>query len=58
MDYDNGMLTYIDNDSSNGSFVNGEQVASTRIKKGDDVRLGGLSYGDCYVLDVNDVFEK
>lgn len=58
LDYDNGMLTYIDNDSSNGSFVNGEQVASTRIKKGDDVRLGGLSYGDCYVLDVNDVFEK
>ena len=58
LEYDNGVLTYIDNDSSNGSFVNGEQVASTRIKKGDDVRLGGLSYGDCYVLDVNDVFEK
>lgn len=58
LEYDNGMLTYIDNDSSNGSFVNGEQVASTRIKKDDDVRLGGMSYGDCYVLDVKDVFEK
>lgn len=52
---DDGIVTFIDNDSTNGSFVNGSPVVSTRIKKTDVIRLGGVAVGN-YQLDMEALF--
>lgn len=41
---DNGSVLVRDLDSSNGTFVNGEQVDEAKLKAGDEVRLGPITF--------------
>ncbi len=41
----NGLLYVKDLDSSNGTYVNGERVRESRVKRGDDLRFDTLSFG-------------
>ena len=53
-----GEVTIVDNESTNGTFVNGRRIAKTKLKEEDVVWLGGKG-GDpeCYQLDMKKVFE-
>lgn len=54
-----GSVTIEDNESANGTFVNGKRIAKTKIKEGDTVWLGGNGTDkECYQLDVKKVFES
>lgn len=55
----NGMLTIEDDESTNGTYVNGKRIAKTRIKETDTVWLGGEGPDKaCYQLDVKKVFDS
>ncbi len=41
----NGLLYVKDLGSSNGTYVNGERVKESRVKRGDDLRFDTLSFG-------------
>ena len=41
---ENGHVTVRDLDSSNGTFVNGEQVDESKLKAGDELRLGPIVF--------------
>ena len=57
--WQDGTVTIEDNESSNGTFVNGKRVAKTKVKENDVVWLGGINGGDdCYQVDVKKVFES
>jgi hypothetical protein len=52
-----GVATLEDNESANGTFVNGRRIAKSRIKETDVVWLGGCGTdADCYQLNVEMVF--
>ena len=52
-------LTIEDNESSNGTFVNGKRIAKKKITEKDSVWLGGLEQDEqCYRLDVPAVRES
>ena len=53
----NGTATIEDNESSNGTFVNGRRVAKTKIQEGDIVWLGGQGVEGSYQLDLKKIFE-
>jgi len=40
-----GMLFVRDSGSANGTFLNGKQVAESRVKRGDELRFDSLSFG-------------
>lgn len=52
-----GQLTIVDNDSANGTFVNGRRVASAKVGENDRVFLGGTNPGD-YQLDLHKMVEQ
>lgn len=52
-----GIATIEDNESSNGTFVNGRRIAKTRINENDIVWLGGQGEDGSYQLDLHKVFE-
>ena len=52
-----GELSIKDNDSSNGTFVNGRRVASTRLKPTDKVFLGGTNPND-YCLNIQKLIDE
>lgn len=51
-----GAVTIEDNESANGTFVNGKRVAKTKLTETDIVWLGGIGADDCYQLDMKKVF--
>lgn len=52
-----GVVTIEDNESANGTFVNGKRVAKTKVGENDTVWLGGNNGGsDCYQVDMKKVF--
>ena len=55
----NGILTIVDNNSTNGTFVNGRQVAQKKLSTSDYVLLGGRMVEDgAYNLDLSKVYES
>lgn len=56
--WNDGVVTIEDTESSNGTFVNGRQVARTRLNETDTVWLGGNGDNDeCYRLDLKQVYD-
>lgn len=52
-----GMVTLEDNDSSNGTFVNGKRIAKTKIKEDDIVWLGAIGADDeAYQINLKKIF--
>ena len=51
-----GVVTIEDNESANGTFVNGKRIAKTKVGENDTVGLGGTSGAECYQLDMKKVF--
>ena len=52
-----GMVTIEDNESTNGTFVNGKRIAKTKIDENDTVWLGGNGGGaECYPVDLKKAF--
>ncbi len=52
-----GIVTLEDNESSNGTFVNGKRIAKTKVTENDTVWLGGDNAGsECYPLDLKSIF--
>lgn len=51
-----GVVTIEDNESANGTFVNGKRIAKTKVGEYDTVWLGGIGREDCYQLDMEKVF--
>ena len=52
-----GLMTIEDNESANGTFVNGKRVAKTKVGENDTVWLGGHDGGEeCYQVDVKKIF--
>lgn len=52
-----GIVTLEDNESSNGTFVNGKRIAKTKVTENDIVWLGGDDAGsECYRLDLKQIF--
>ena len=55
--WDDGVSTIVDNESANGTFVNGKRVAKAKIKEGDSVWLGGNGTDEnCFEMDMEKVF--
>ena len=53
----NGVATLEDNDSTNGTFVNGRRITRTQVCENDTVWLGGPGTDDkCYQLDLRRLF--
>ena len=56
--WDGGVATLVDNESSNGTFVNGRRIAKTKIKENDVVWLGPQGEEGSYQLDLHKLFES
>ena len=53
-----GTVTLEDNESANGTFVNGKRIAKIKVTENDIVWLGGNNGGeDCYQLDMKKMFD-
>lgn len=53
-----GTVTIEDNESANGTFVNGKRIAKAKVTENDIVWLGGNNGGEeCYQVDMKKVFE-
>lgn len=54
-----GVMTLEDNESSNGTFVNGKRIAKTKVSETDIVWLGGKEGSDeCYLLDLKKIYDS
>jgi hypothetical protein len=54
-----GAVTLEDNESSNGTFVNGKRIAKTKISETDIVSLGGREgEAETYKLDLKKIFDS
>lgn len=54
-----GTVSIEDNESSNGTFVNGRRIAKTKIKEDDIVCLGGKEANDeCFQIDLKKIFDS
>lgn len=51
-----GTMTIEDNESANGTFVNGRRIAKTKVGENDVVWLGGIVGAECYQVDMKKVF--
>jgi hypothetical protein len=54
----NGIVTIEDNESSNGTFVNGKRIAKAKIVESDVVWLGPKGEDGSYQLDLQKLFES
>ena len=54
--WNDGIVTIEDNESANGTFVNGRRVAKTPVAEGDTILLGGNTPSDSYRVDVKKIF--
>lgn len=53
-----GVATIEDNESTNGTYVNGKRVAKTKVTENDIVWLGGKGGDECYQLDMKKIFDS
>lgn len=53
-----GVVTIEDNESANGTFVNGKRVAKTKVGENDTVWLGGNGGEECYQIDMKKIFDS
>lgn len=53
-----GVMTIEDNESSNGTFVNGKRIAKAKVGESDEVWLGGIGGDNCYRVDLKKVFDS
>ena len=53
-----GSATIEDNESANGTFVNGKRVAKTKVTENDTVWLGGNGEEECYQVDMKKLFDS
>lgn len=53
-----GMATLEDNESTNGTYVNGKRIAKTKVTENDIVWLGGKGGDECYQLDMKKIFDS
>ena len=53
-----GTAVIEDNESTNGTFVNGRRIAKTKITENDTLWLGGVDDEKCYQVDLKKVFES
>lgn len=51
-----GLVTIEDNESANGTFVNGKRIAKTKVGETDSIWLGGVGGAECYQVDMKKVF--
>lgn len=51
-----GAVTIEDNESANGTFVNGKRIAKTKVTETDTVWLGGIGADDCFQVDMKKFF--
>lgn len=51
-----GIVIIEDNESFNGTFVNGKRIAKTKVGENDMVWLGGTVGAECYQVDMKKVF--
>ena len=56
LSWKDGAMTIEDNESTNGTFVNGRRIARTKVGENDEVWLGGTSGAECYQVDIKKVF--
>lgn len=57
--WNDGAVTLEDNESSNGTFVNGKRIAKTKISETDTVSLGGREgEPESYTLDLKKIFDS
>lgn len=52
-----GAVSIEDNESANGTFVNGKRVAKAKVTETDSLWLGGTTGEDCYQVDLKKVFD-
>ena len=50
-----GLLTLEDNESANGTFVNGKRIAKAKVGENDSIWLGGTSGEECYQVNIKKV---
>ena len=56
--WNDGTVTIEDNESANGTFVNGKRIARAKVTENYTVWLGGNNGGEgCYQVDMKKVFE-
>lgn len=53
-----GAVIIEDNESANGTFVNGKRIAKTKVKENDIVWLGGVGGEGCYQMDMGKIFNS
>ena len=53
-----GTMTIEDNESANGTFVNGKRIAKAKVGENDVVWLGGTNGAECYQVDLKKVFSS
>lgn len=58
MHWKDGVMTIEDNESANGTFVNGKRIAKTKVGENDAVWLGGTGGTECYQVDMKKVYES
>lgn len=51
-----GVVTIEDNESTNGTFVNGRRIAKTKVGENDVVWLGGTGGAECYQVDMKKIY--
>lgn len=51
-----GTVTIEDNESANGTFVNGKRIAKTKVGENDVVWLGGINGAEFFQVDMKKVF--
>lgn len=54
-----GTVTLEDNESSNGTFINGKRIAKSKINENDTVTLGGrMGEPETYLIDLKKIFNS
>lgn len=56
--WNDGAMTIEDNESTNGTFVNGKRIAKTKVGESDAVWLGGTNGTECYQVDMKKISES
>ena len=53
-----GAMAIEDNESANGTYVNGKRIAKTKVTENDTVWLGGKGGDECFQLDMKKIFDS
>jgi hypothetical protein len=53
-----GAMAIEDNESANGTYVNGKRIAKTKVTENDTVWLGGVGDEGCYQVDIKKAFSS